>query len=356
VGTLERLAERLITAQSVQVFAIATGVIRERSPSRVFIINGRFAQQQACLLAAQRLKVDITFLELNRFFSGGLFSRSYRIQDRLATQMHARDISKDISQANLRESVERWESDRRAKNSSTNPFNKLWVDSKSSWDLPRKGLALFATSSRDEYDALDLEWKESSWETQLDSFHAIWGEIKSSDLTPVLRVHPNLLNKHLMSGLREIAETKKFMRNNPDFIVVWPSSRASTYDLISYADVVVVLNSTVGLEASVQGIPVICTGSAGYDLVADVYRIHGPLDLPKLKLPLASDKSGAEIFVAAQAALDEPVEPNKSGVEIDKHSRFRLLILSVLDGSLTSILFELRWKSSRRIALKLFPR
>jgi hypothetical protein len=355
VGLLEKLADRLVTAQSVQVFALAVHVLSEFSPSHVFIVNGRFAGEQACVLAAQRLKFEISFLEINSIFAN-LFARPYRIQDRAASQKHALSMGKNLSKVNLRDSAERWESEQRNKNSMTNPFNKLWVESSSSWDLPRKGLALFATSSRDEYDSLDIDWKEASWENQLDSFHAIWGKIKSSELTPVLRVHPNLLNKHPASGLREISETKQFLRKNPDFVVVWPSSPVSTYDLLSYSELVVVQNSTLGLEASIKGIPVVCTDSSGYDLVADVYRIHGNSDLATLKTPLTSDKFGAEVFVAAQAALDVRVERNELGVDIGNHSRARLFALSVLDGSLASIVFELRWKLYRRITLKLFPR
>ena len=354
-GLLQKLADRLVTTQSERVFALAVDALREFSPSHVFIVNGRFAGEQACVLAARRREIEITFLEINGIFAN-LFARPYRIQDRVASQQHALLVGENLSKANLRDSADRWVTQQREKNSVTNPFNKLWVDSSGSWNSPRESLALFATSSRDEYESLDIDWKEASWENQLDSFQAVWDKIKSSELTPVLRVHPNLLNKQPMSGLREIFEIKRFMRKNPDFVVVWPSSRVSTYDLISYSDVVIVQNSTVGLEASIRGIPVICTDSCGYDLVADVYSIHGPSDLDKLKPPFTADKSGAEIFVAAQDALDERIERNEAGVDIHNHSRVLLLILSVLDGSLASIVFELRWKAYRFVTLRIFPK
>lgn len=354
-GLVQKLTDHVVTAQSRRAFSLALTVLTEFAPDRAYIVNGRFAAEQACVLAARRQNVPVSFLEINGIFAN-LFARPYRIQDRVESQRHAIEISSHLSKKHLTDATRRWENEQRNKNSITNPFNKLWDGAFIPKNLPNSGLALFATSSRDEYDSLDIDWKEASWTNQLEAFHQVWGELKSSKFTPVLRVHPNLLNKHPVSGMREIAETRQFLRKNPDFIVVWPSSTVSTYDLLSRADIVVVQNSTIGLEASIQGIPVICTDSSGYDLVADVHRVHRPSDLMTLRGQLTCDKVGAQMFVAAQAHLDQRVERNEAGVEILDHSRIRLLALSILEGSLPSLVFELRWKLYRRLALKLLPK
>jgi hypothetical protein len=236
-------------------------------------------------------------------------------------------------------------------------YGSLWNDSDDSWQGPRQSLALFATSSADETSSLDLDWNQASWGSQYDAFSAVWGQLKDVGLTPVLRVHPNLLNKNPRSTRREIQEIKKFRRLNPDFLIVWPASPVSTYRLISYSKVVVVDNSTVGLEASLEEIPVICTNSTSYDLIADITRVHGPQDLGKIKkMSDKSDPLGALRFIAAQEILDEHVPPNEFGIVISDSSRLRLLIPSILDGSIASILLSYRWRLLRLINLALTPK
>lgn len=64
-----------------------------------------------------------------------------------------------------------------------------------------------------------------------------------------------------MNGIKEI----------PNIIFIPPDEYISSYELIDYAKFVMVYNSTVGLEASIMGKPVLCAGKARYTQVPTVY-------------------------------------------------------------------------------------
>jgi hypothetical protein len=356
LGLIQKVIRKIIASRSEKCFAVSLSAIEELSPSRVFISNGRFANEQASLLAARRVGVSTLFLERKGTF-GHLFARDYRIHDRLTSQRHALEVSKSLQKSAMAESADRWLEMRRQKNSTQNVFSSLWSESGDAWKGPTERLALFVTSSSDEYQSLDLDWDEAIWEDQLSAFKHVWDRIASRGLRPVLRVHPNLLNKHPVAGYREILAIRKFASANPAFIIVWPASAVSTYQLLAYSALVVVNNSTVGLEASLMAIPVICTNSCGYDLVADVITAHSPSDLEKLDhMSFSADKSKAQRYLGVQDELDMRISPNEFGIDILISSKWKILIPGILSGAVFSILFEMRWKAFRALNLLIFPK
>jgi len=349
---VERYLNKRLTSQSHKIFSLATELITEFSANKVFIANGRFAAQHATYLAARREDAK-TF-----FFEAGASSRThyltdYRIQDRVKKQSHALEVTSMPQDSE----IQAHSNDVLARTKGDNMYGTLWGKSKNAWKGPRESLALFATSSQDEMASLDLNWNEASWDSQYDAFQAIWGKLKLRNLTPVLRIHPNLLNKRPSAAHREIKEIRKFKSENPEFYIVWPASSVSTYDLISYSDVVVTENSTVGVEASAEGLPVICSNSCHYDIITDVVKVHGPEDLNKIdNMSKTSDPRGAQRYIAYTEMLLDSVPPNEFSVSLSNFSKFKLLIPSLIDGSIFSIAFELRWKIYRLIMLKTSPR
>jgi hypothetical protein len=331
---------------------MSTKLIREFSASKVFVTNGRWSAQHATYLAARREDAKPFFFE-----AGGAnrttYLTDYRTQDRIKKQGHAIEATRMLQDSE----IQARSNDVLAKNKGDNMYGSLWEESKNTWKGPRDSLALFATSSQDETASLDLNWNEASWDSQYEAFHAIWGKLKLRNLTPVLRVHPNLLNKGPSTARREIKEIRRFKSENPEFHIVWPASPVSTYDLISYSNLVVVENSAVGLEASSEGIPVICSNSNAYDIIADVVKVHGPEDLDKIdSMSKISDPRGAQRYIAFTDMVQEPLPQNEFGVALSNFSGIRLLVPSLIDGSIFSMVFELRWKIYRLIMLKTSPR
>jgi hypothetical protein len=90
------------------------------------------------------------------------------------------------------------------------------------------------------------------------------------------------------------------LRLAPNVVFLGPSDYVSSYDLIRRSGLVLVYNSSVGLEASIAGVPVLCAGRARYTQVPTVFfpasraeygmALEAMLDAPRLQAP--------EIFAA----------------------------------------------------------
>jgi len=346
-GLIEILISRRLSSQALRVFSLTKDLLSEFSPTSVFVENGRFALPHATYLAAQSSQVKVLFYEASQS-DRSVYMHYFRVHDRIEMQKNALESTSSLPNSLVNVIA----SDFMQKQAKNNSFKSLWSASEDAWKGPRESLALFATSSSDENYSMDLDWNEASWESQYEAFQAIWNQLKPLNLTPVLRIHPNMLNKRPSAARTEIREIKRFQSRNPEFQLVWPQSPVSTDSLISFANVVVVSNSTVGLEASLKGVPVICADSCAYDLIADVVRVLGPKDLIKVAaLSKAPDPLGAQRYVAFQQIKLMHVPENKFGVVLSNLSKSRLFIASIVDGSIVSIVFELRWKIYRWILL-----
>jgi len=346
---MEVYLDRRLRSQCRKIFSLTTELIKDFSASEIFVDNGRFASPHATYLAALRKGAKTLFYEAGPKSE----VRDCRVHDRIEMQRLALEATAMLPD----NTIKAYAKDALAKSRGGAGFDSLWTESKNAWKGLRDSLALFATSSSDETYSVDLEWNEASWDSQYVAFQIIWGKLKSRNLTPVLRIHPNLLNKSPSSAHREIKEIRRFQSENPEFYILWPASPVSTYDLISYSDVVVVENSTVGLEASARGIPVICSNSCAYDIIADVVKVHGPEDLDKIEsLSKTSDPLGAERYLAFREMTSNSTPRNELLVTLHGFSRVWMLIPSLINGSIFSVFFELRWKIYRLIMLKTSPR
>jgi hypothetical protein len=62
------------------------------------------------------------------------------------------------------------------------------------------------------------------------------------------------------------------LASSPNAVLIEPGLPISSYDLIRLSKLVLVYSSSVGLEASVLGVPVLCAGKARYTQVPTVFR------------------------------------------------------------------------------------
>ena len=81
----------------------------------------------------------------------------------------------------------------------------------------------------------------------------------------VIRAHPdeNRPGKESMETVSTWFETSG-LREHGNVIFIAPAEKASSYELIERARLVLVYNSSIGLEAAIQGHPVLCAGFARY--------------------------------------------------------------------------------------------
>ncbi|MGC8855719.1 MAG: hypothetical protein ACP5QU_02870 [Anaerolineae bacterium] len=88
----------------------------------------------------------------------------------------------------------------------------------------------------------------------------------------VIRAHPDELR--LRKASRETVAAwveASGAKNEPNVIFVAPNEPLSSYDLISRSKFVMVYNSTIGLEASIMGAPVLCAGKARFTQYPTVF-------------------------------------------------------------------------------------
>lgn len=98
----------------------------------------------------------------------------------------------------------------------------------------------------------------------------------------------------------------------PNVMYISPDQYISSYELIAHAKFVMVYNSTVGLEASVMGKPVLCAGKARYTQIPTVFF---PQDMPQYK-QLLND------FLSAEK-VDHPAEFQKNARRVLYSQLFR---------------------------------
>jgi hypothetical protein len=335
-------------------YLTARSLLQSLRPDEVFVTNGRLSSQRAISLACERLEVRCRFLEHSEF-PGSLFNRPYRPHDRLAFQVESSNTAMKMSADEIQTKTELWVGLRRKSGSVTNPFNSRWRQGAAPQEMTQGSapVALFLTSSSDEFESLDLDWKEGSWSSQYEAFEQVWQELKYLGFKPVLRIHPNLGNKNFSDAKQEMQQIASFHSRNPDFQIVGHNSRLSTYELLARSKVVVVYNSTVGLEASLEGRHTLTLNSCWYDNSADVLKVHSLEDLRNVGpyLDRDIDPTGAKHWVASQAKLDAPV--SKAPQQLLGRGTLPIqLVRALLDGSLLWLIYEKRWPLNR-LATKL---
>jgi hypothetical protein len=101
----------------------------------------------------------------------------------------------------------------------------------------------------------------------------VLGEIKSHpDTLFVIRAHPD--ETRLRKESRETVEAwiaKSGAARLANVVFIAPQEYVSSYELIQRAKFVMVYNSTIGLEASIMGVPVLCGGRARFTQYPTVF-------------------------------------------------------------------------------------
>lgn len=175
------------------------------------------------------------------------------------------------------------------------------------WDDQRRNIVVF-NSSENEVAGVPEAVEGALFGSQTEGLEFILANLPDDGRTWLtLRVHPNL------KGVDRDHHTDLYKLEGKDkrITIVPPESAVSTYALMDRASIVIVFNSSTGVEASYWGKPVIALRQpiyAGLDIVYEpksrkelVRMISSPLE-PKLKL-------GAEKWAFRLMALEEYSQP-----------------------------------------------
>ncbi len=289
----------------------------------IYLPNGRFPSQKMTALAAQDASIATLHFEKGET-PNGTYIQSYAPQNRLASQGAVERVLEGLSGEAIDEIANAWLDRRAPSKDSSNEFAALWHDS-----LPAElatqsnsgtRIAGFFTSSQDEFQFLGPEWQLHEWSDQFVAFDRVLSELEKDGYIAYLRVHPNLATKAHECFVRERAGIRRLAQQHPNLLVIWHDDFANTYSLLDVSDVVVVWDSTVGLEASARGIPVWTMATSRYGLVADVRELLSGDDVDEHGIATWHvDAHAAKRFIAYLVLRDQQMsEEYESWIPWDK--------------------------------------
>jgi hypothetical protein len=198
---------------------------------------------------------------------------------------------------------------RSSRGSESNIYSRFFGDETSELEVAphRKVIGLF-TSSQDEFAALGPEWHIQDWTDQWIAFDHVLNTLEPSGFAFYLRIHPNFTTKSHASFVRESGQIEELLRKHPNIRVIWHDEQVNSYSLIASTDVVVVWDSTIGLEASGRGVPVWELAASYYDLYTDIRQWFRSEDAPASEaLEYVVDQAKAWRFMAYLALRDSPL-------------------------------------------------
>ena len=234
-------------------------------PVEVVIPNGRFPQEHALRSFFLKKGVKISFYEKSQYVDGAVFFQDYSIHDcgGWGRSFEAQKYSDaDVAQA------AQWFSSRQRPNSSSNKFAARFSEN------ARNGkydVAVFS-SSYEEFMCL-VPRRRGEWDSQYQAFETFLRRLHSVAEAPqrvAFRMHPNLATKVITQQLAEYSEALRLCRHFPSLDVFSPVDRIDSYSLLKSTNLVVVMQSTVGLESAFEGKQVVVLYEADYSQTVSV--------------------------------------------------------------------------------------
>ncbi len=292
-----------------QVFEKTLDILeKEKSITTVYVPNGRMADQKTFVIASthQNPAIKIIYFEkgyLDNFYYVGENSLLDRVEMQSAIRQSNYYPLLSLASAFF---------DSRRVDERVNEYIAGWKDDAIEEDiqLSTKRVTFF-NSSNDEFMSLGTGWNDSEWISQWAAFDEIAHYLLKNDYDITLRMHPNGANKSRRERSRERLELDAFRNKFPTIIVFEPQEKVNSYNLIKQSDLIVVWNSTIGLEACYMGKPVVCLNSSEWDLSIPNFRARHGSDLQNLiqVIPKANPDDALK-YIAGRISLDKPLRSN----------------------------------------------
>lgn len=258
-----------VSAENLQRWLIRE--FHEHNVLEVSCPNGRLFLHQIIRDVCGQFRVPIHFTETSFIEAqapSAYYLDRFPVHDRI-TFFEAYKSEFD-SFSNLHEGAfdqeSKWFFRRTLPRSDTNQFSKRFKRSvdKAHEDPALSSVVIF-TSSSDEFINLDpLQWPDADVD-QYQSFREVLSRLPKS-MQVSLRIHPNLLNKTVGHFLQEAKLVRSLKKDFPQLHIHWPGDAANSYDLAARASLVIVSQSTMGLEALLMGKSVISTMANSWNL------------------------------------------------------------------------------------------
>ncbi len=267
--------------QQVVLIEILYSIFEKFYPDQIVFHNGRFAQYKP--LVGISMVEGIKFICTEVFLKQDGYALKNNFDNAIPHNYHARTILyekfwNDYPDKNERIKVGKsfFENRRYGKFAGDKIYVKdqHYGELPDSWDEKKENIVFF-NSSEDEYCSISKEVDDfAMFESQLVGIKKILDHYKEDKHKHFyLRIHPNL--KDIPYSYHKDLYKLKY----PNLTVIPGNSTISSYALLDKANKVIVFGSTMGIEASYWGKPVICLA---YALYAELDVVYIPKSIHEL--------------------------------------------------------------------------
>ena len=232
--------------------------LKHCQPELIVVPNGRFALSRVSKSVAEEMCIPVKFYETG---FGRYILQDEPIHNIKSFKMECERISTQVSEDELQAFSIEWQ-----KMASRSRFSARFRQGLGSDSEPPK--FVFFTSSSDEFLDVGADWSGHGNQYQrFQEMSTLFGQRSCA-----LRVHPNLLTKSFRHIFHEAADIAKTLDRLPATKVFLPDSKASSYELVSEANLIGASVSTLIPEARLRGKPVVITGPSYFSWIDGVYR------------------------------------------------------------------------------------
>ena len=275
---------------SMKSILFAENILDKNKYDCVVILNGRLSCENAIKQVAYKRKLEVYFHE-SSFINTRYFFEKYMPHNFYERKKEISRMKKEVS-PNLISSLGNDFFRRKTKGEGVyeesytkNQKSSLSIELNKIINKKRdenKKIISFFTSSDDEYEAIEgasLRYKD--WISQGIAIRMISQIVKDLGYYMIVRVHPNLTNKH-KSEINRWLQHKEFIEKN-GFYWINQDSSDSSYKLIQESDLIITSGSTIGLESIYLGKPSITIAECYYDsIIPDAKICKCPVEFKKL--------------------------------------------------------------------------
>lgn len=246
----------------------------------IVLYNGRTPWELAMRIAAAEKKLSIKFYEHGVPKNSRFFLESYQPQDPgqnrdwLEYQLGAVSDDIKVHQISWSQSSLQLEENSEFHNRFLNFLdpNFKWLEI---FDSKAPLATLFTSSIDDKTSNFGVHM--NGWESQPKAFLKVANELQGLGYTPLVRIHPNAMNKSVWDLLHWIRLLKK---NSIPFILPWQGP--SAIEVIDSSSLVLTWSSTVVFSALLRGKPVINFAGTWYDNRLNIPRIRPQDDISEV--------------------------------------------------------------------------
>jgi hypothetical protein len=215
----------------------------------VYVYNGRFLPDSIVASRAKKRNLNVRYIET---FASDWKDRYWIFQSPVHSSDYRSEImfqyAESVSSERLFDVSLDWFTDRKF-GKSQNFTSRMKGEYRGSLNEAQK-LIVFFHSSEDELITTNLA--KSAWENQFKAIESLKEIVdRNSDWKLVVRVHPNLSTKSRQERKKWSFFGQKLSSESVEFIPF--DSTINSYDLLSYAAIVVTFGSTIGVEAVLAG-------------------------------------------------------------------------------------------------------